>query len=344
MATICKRVLEGNLVVWQAKVRIKGYPKQSKVFLSHSDARAWASTVESEMARGVFVSRAEAKRTIFRDALARYEREITPDKKSADDERSKINRLRESQLADYSLANLNGTVLAAWRDSRLQTVKPGTVVRELALISHVFTVARKEWGMAGLSNPVEDIRKPSLKGSGRTRRLEPGEEKELLSRANTYGKPWPTVIRLAIETAMRREEIALLRWKHVDLKRRVIHLIDSKNGEPRDVPLSSRAIDVLRALPRRKDGLVFGLRPDSITQAFSRITGNAAKSKRTLKKPKKGLLGDLHFHDLRHEATSRLFERGLNQIQVAAITGHKTLQVLKGYTHLRAEELAHLLA
>ena len=338
MATLSKRILAEKLVVWQAKVRRKGYPKQSKVFLNRRDAETWASTLESEMARGVFISRSQAERTVFRDALDRYEREVTPGKRSAEDERHKIARLRRSTLADYSLANLNGSILAAWRDARLKIAKPSTVVRELALVSHVFTIARKEWGMEGLLNPAMDIRKPSLVGTARERRLESGEEVELLDRAKAYGEPLPSIIILALETAMRRGEISALRWEQIDFKKRLIRLRITKNGEGRKVPLSSRAIEELHGLPRRLDGRVFMMRGDSITHAFARISGQ--KSKGQIGTPS---LPDLSFHDLRHEAISRFFERGLNPMQVAAITGHKTLQMLKRYTHLRAEDLAQML-
>ncbi len=125
---------------------------------------------------------------------------------------------------------------------------------------------------------------------------------------------------------MRRGEIAAMKWEHVDLKTRTLTIPETKTGEPRRIPLSSRAVAVLKSLPRRIDGYVFGMRKDSITQAFDRACKRAG-------------IEDLRYHDLRHEATSRLFERGLNPMEVAAITGHKTLQMLKRYTHLRAEDL-----
>ncbi|MHB1516279.1 MAG: site-specific integrase, partial [Acidiferrobacteraceae bacterium] len=105
---------------------------------------------------------------------------------------------------------------------------------------------------------------------------------------------------------------------------------ETKAGTPRRVPLSTRAMAILESLPRRLDGKVWSMRPDSITRAFERVCTAA------------GVTG-LTFHDLRHEATSRLFEKGLNPMQVAAITGHKTLQMLKRYTHLRAEDLVGML-
>ena len=130
---------------------------------------------------------------------------------------------------------------------------------------------------------------------------------------------------------MRRGELVNLRWSHLDLTKRVLRIPDTKIGEACEIPLSSRAIEILNGLPRGIDGKVFALTANSISQAFERVT-------------KRADIEDLRFHDLRHEATSRLFERGLNPIQVAAITGHKTLQMLKRYTHLRAEDLARLLA
>ena len=129
---------------------------------------------------------------------------------------------------------------------------------------------------------------------------------------------------------MRRGEIAAMRWEHLDRQARVLLIPETKTGTPRRVPLSMAALAVLDALPRRLDGQVWAMRPDSISQAFERVCKAA------------GIEG-LTFHDLRHEATSRLFEKGLNPMEVAAITGHKTLQMLKRYTHLRAEELVRKL-
>lgn len=344
MATINKRILAENYPVWQAKVRRRGFPTQSKTFLNRADAETWAAMVESEIGRGLFRSRAEAERTTLLEALDRYEREITPMKRSAAAEHYKLDLLRRSKLAQFSLANLRGVDVAAWRDARLKVAGPSTVTRELSLLSHVFNIARKEWGMDGLLNPIQSVRKPSLAGTGRGRRLQPGEEAELLSRAREYGGTLPQVISFALETAMRRGEIATLRWENVDLKRRVAHLPETKNGESRDVPLSPSAIQTLQALPRRIDGWVFGMQATSITQAFARICGTAASSKQSVGRKSQHAIEDLRFHDLRHEATSRLFERGFNTMQVAAITGHKTLQMLKRYTHLRAEDLAALLA
>ena len=137
-------------------------------------------------------------------------------------------------------------------------------------------------------------------------------------------------------------------WGQVNLKRRTVTLPETKNGEKRIVPLSSEAVRILAGIPRRIDGNVWGMEPDSITQAFIRALSRARAiyekdCEEKGEKPDDSFLADLTFHDFRHEATSRLFEKGLNPMQVAAITGHKTLQMLKRYTHLKAEDLAELL-
>ncbi|MHB8254917.1 MAG: site-specific integrase [Acidiferrobacter sp.] len=135
------------------------------------------------------------------------------------------------------------------------------------------------------------------------------------------------LITWAIETAMRRGEIAAMRWEHLDRKARVLLVPETKNGTPpRRAPLSAVALAVLDALPSQVEGEVWGMRSDSISQAFKRVC-------------KAGIEG-LTFHDLRHEARSRFFEQGFNPMEVASITGPKTLQMLKRYTHLRAEDLA----
>ncbi len=326
MATFLQRPGRGGKRVWQVQVRRRGYPAQVCTFNTKGEAETWAVTLESEMKRGVYVSRSESENTTLTEALERYRREVTPHKKSAYDEIYKLNAWKESRLARRSLASIQGKDLAAWRDAEIRRgSSPATVRRKLALFSHLFEIAKKEWGMGSLINPVENIRLPRP-GQPRTRRLVDDEEARLLATAKTYGGEIGLIITWAIETAMRRGEISAMQWENLDRKARVLLLPETKNGTSRRVPLSSRALVALDGLPRRIDGKVWSMKPDSISQAFERVCASA------------GVEG-LTFHDLRHEATSRLFEKGLNPMEVAAITGHKTLQMLKRYTHLRAEDL-----
>jgi integrase len=306
----------------------------ARTFDLKGQAEAWAKQIENEMDRGVFVSHAEAENTTLAGALDRYLAEITPNKKptTANRERVVVRAIHASPLAPRALATIRGKELAAYIRQRQGDGVGGNTIRlELALLSHLFNTARTAWGMEGLRNPVELVKgqRPRVP-PGRDRRLLAGEEERLLDAAKKEDNHIAQIITWAIETAMRRGEIAAMRWDHLDRKARVLLIPETKTGTPRRVPLSTAALAVLDGLPRRLDGRVWGMRPDSISQAFERVCKAA------------GIEG-LTFHDLRHEATSRLFEKGLNPMQVAAITGHKTLQMLKRYTHLRAEDLVGML-
>jgi integrase len=331
MASFIPRKGPGGRRVWQAHIRRRGYPAQVRTFDAKAEAEAWAATIESEIARGVFVSRAEAEATTLAAALERYRREVLPSKRSQRQVATMVRQISADRIGKLSLAACTSSAVADYRDRRLKSgVAAQTAKHDLSLLSRVFSLATKEWGIAlPFGNPVSQVKMPRI-ANARDRRLQGDEEARLLAAATAYGGEIGPLITWAIETAMRRGEIAAMRWEHLDRKAKVLLIPETKNGTPRRVPLSTRARAVLDALPRRLDGRVWGMRPDSISQAFERVCKAA------------GVEG-LTFHDLRHEATSRLFEKGLNPMQVAAITGHKTLQMLKRYTHLRAEDLVGML-
>ena len=331
---------------WEASIEKKGYSRISRTFDTKTQAEAWAKITEAEMVRGAFVSRKESENTTLSDALERYKKEITEKKKGAYQESRRIELLKAHKLGIRFLAAIQGKDIAEYRDERSQSVSEATVRRELTILSHLFEVARKEWGMEGLANPVQSIRLPSGRGTERDRRLKPEEKAALLKACDDYGGDLPHIVRFALETAMRRGEITGMMWNMVDLKNRTVVLPETKNGEKRGVPLSKEAIRILSGLPRRLDGRVFGYTDShSITQAFIRAISRARTTyekecEEKGQNPDPAFLSDLTFHDLRHEATSRLFEKGFNPMEVATITGHKTLQMLKRYTHLKAEDLA----
>ena len=345
MASYKKR--SGN---WQAIIRRKGFPPITRTFDTKKDAETWAAKIESDMALGKFIApeEREADRTTLSEALDRYEREISAKKKSHEKEKVYIRQWKRSPLAKRFFSEIRGMDVANYRDTRLKTVGSSHVRHELALLSHLFTVAIKEWGMGSLVNPVQQIRKP-VPNQGRDRRLHSDEEAVLLAECDKYNKELSSIVRFALETAMRRSEIAGMTWDRVDLKKRTVSLLDTKNGEKRIVPLSPEALRILSDLPRRLDGKVWATNANYLTLSFLRVVSRARKAyekecEEKGIKPDPAFLVDLTFHDLRHEATSRFFEKGLNPMQVAAITGHKTLQMLKRYTHLKAEDLAELLA
>lgn len=308
---------------WHVQIRRKGHSPITKTFDLKSDADTWASIIESEIGRGVFTDRSEAESTSIRDAFDRYLREVSINKKGFSREKTMISRWQAYKLADKSMASLKSSDIAAWRDARLSKVSAASTHRELCLLSHLFTVAIQDWGF-GITNPVATTRKPKL-GKGRDRRLSETEIEKIIS--NTDSLELPTAIRLLTETAMRRGELANLRWENVNLSHGVAILRDTKNGEDRAIPLSSRAIVALKALPRRIDGQVLSITPDALTRAFARAC-------------KRADIKDARIHDLRHEAVSRLFEKGLDLMEVASVSGHKTLGQLKRYTHLKAADLA----
>ena len=321
MATIRSR---GNKQ-WQVMVRRRGWPDQSRTFETKADAETWARLVESEMDRGVFQSTRESERTTVGAALDRYAAEILPSKKSQKPELSRMAHLK-SRLGSYSLASVTSTVLAGYRDQRLKETGPQSVIHELSLLGRVYRAAVMEWGIslpAGI--PTALVRKPK-KPSGRDRRLEDGEAGAILAHLRP---PMDAIFCFATFTAMRRGEIAAMVWKNVDLRGRVLLVPegDAKNGEARQVPLSAEAVWILQNVTRRIDGKVWGVQPDSITQAVARA------------RKKAGITG-LRTHDMRHEATSRLFEMGFGQVEAAAVTGHKDLRMLQRYTHLKGGDLA----
>ncbi|TDN68242.1 site-specific integrase [Paraburkholderia sp. BL10I2N1] len=359
MASITRR---GDLQ-WQARVRRKGYPVQIKTFNTRAEAEAWARQIESEIDRGVFVSRAEAESTTLAEALDRYDREIAASKKGYAQEASLLRTWKSTAIASRPMASVRSADIAKLRDDWLKQanspLKPASVLRRLAVLSHVFSIARKEWGMESLLNPVELVRKPHA-NNARTRRIVAAEADTASARQTEAGELervvaasgsdlLPAIIWLAVETAMRRGEIVDLLWEHVDLRRRVAHLPETKNGSSRDVPLSTRAVEVLKeqrkaAKMREDDGRVFQIRGDAVTRAFERAVERARSSyltecKDAGKVPSKSYLADLRFHDLRHEATSRLASI-FPMHELTKITGHRDPRMLMRYYHPRAEDLA----
>ncbi len=329
MATI--RKLRGK---WQAQVRRRGVPPRAKSFDKRSDAERWARDLEAEADRSGWVADTRvAEKTTLKELLTRYRDEVTPGKRGAVSEASRINVMLRCPIAHRTLAKLTSADVATYRDERLKVVAPATIIRELNTISHAIEIATREWGLWLPRNPVKLVRRPPVP-RGRTRRLNDGEEEALFAACDRGRTPLlkPLLI-LAIETGMRRGELLDLRWKHIDLTKRVAHLPVTKNGDHRDIPLSRRAVAALTdimARPGRDADRVFPMTGNSVRLAFEHLRVRAGTP-------------DLRLHDLRHEAISRLFEKGLNIAEVSAISGHRELKMLQRYTHLRAADLVHRL-
>jgi integrase len=324
MASISRR----GVGQFRARVRRNGHPPLTRTFKSRAAAEAWARDQEAAMDRGHWTDSREAERTTLAEAVDRYAREVSALKRGARQETARIARWKAHALAARPLASIRGADLAAWRDARLEAVGANTVRLELAVLSHLFTIARKEWGLESLGNPARNVRLPPMP-PGMDRRLSREEEEAVLAQCSPVLR---AAVIVAVESAMRRGELASLRRDAI--AGAVARLGRTKNGHARDVPLSPRALEALAQLPARLDGYVFGP-PKAAAEAFTHGFQDAARAA--------GVHGAT-FHTLRHEATSRLFERGLSIVEVAAITGHRTLAMLRRYTHLRAEDLAAKLA
>jgi len=330
---------------WKAVIRKRGWPTSIKTFRTKRDAQDWARRTEDEMVRGVYIDRADSDRLLLNKALDRYLREVSSTKKpsthSAEQHKAKA---LKANLGAYSLAAITPDRVAEYRDERLEAGKSASTVRlELSLLSHLFTIAIKEWRVGLFYNPVANIRKPAP-AKGRDRRLSVDEERVLFKACDKHSNPmlgW--IARIALYTGMRAGEIKSLTRRQVNLQKRTAHLSDTKNGSARTVPLTREAADVFCA------ALGNPVRPFDTDLIFWGEPGRDGNRRpyefrpawhRALKKA--GIKG-FRFHDLRHEAVSRLVEAGLGDQEVAAISGHKSMQMLRRYTHLRAEDLVERL-
>lgn len=317
---------------WQARVYKKGYPTAIRSFLIRKDAEKWARQIEAEMDKGSYINSNLSETTTFSELIERYLREVTPLMRGAKTDSIRLKALIRKSIAKENLASLTPSKIAQYRDERLLEIAPSTVVRELAYFSSIINHARREWGI-NTPNPVLSVRKPS-QPQGRSRILSYDEEQLLLqacepkANRNIYTRPF---VILAIETAMRRGEILNLKWEDIDYSKRTAFLQLTKNGESRTVPLSTRAIETLQALPISIDGKVLPINFAALEANFKRARERA------------GLI-DLRIHDLRHTATTRLAEKLPNLLELSAVTGHKNLAMLKRYYHPKAEELALKLA
>lgn len=322
---------------WQAKIRRKGFPNQSKTFQYKEDAEMWARDVENKMDKGIFVDRSEAEDTTVGNIIDRFVGEFAPHHYRQRDDHKESWRFQcaklKANLGQCSLATLDQKLVAKYRDDRLKEVSDSTARKELYMLSKVLGFAEIECGITlPRGNPVLKIRKPS-DSKARDRRLTMAEweslEAECKASRNIY--LWPA-IELAVEASARQGELLGLRWENVDLKRKFALLKDTKNGEERAVPLSPRALEVLKSLPRAIKGNVLPVQRMTLYHVFVAAVKRAG-------------IENFTFHDLRHEGLSRLAERGdFTVLEMAAVSGHKTLQMLKRYTHLQAGNLADKLA
>lgn len=325
---------------WQARVTRKGMPTAVKTFDGKADAEKWARAVSRELDLGSYIPRTEAEDTTLAQLVERYLADVVPKFRGAHTEKVRLATLT-NQLGRLKLTAITSSAVARYRDARMQRASGSTVLRELQTLSAMLGHARREWGIP-IPNAVTGVRKPQP-NRARDRRLDAEEERRLMDalaykgrRANgEWGKGarnhWvKPLVQLALATAMRRGELLSLEWRNVDLTRRTALLPITKNGDSRSVPLSTTAVAVLAELPRSMTGRVFPISAEALKCAWVRACASAE-------------ITDLHFHDLRHEAISRMAERLPNVIELARVTGHRDLKMLARYYHPRVEDLARKL-
>lgn len=338
MATIRERKAGDGSTRYAARIRIKGYPQQSATFRRKTDARRWVQQIEAAIREGRDFKSTEAKRRTAGQMIDRYVRDVLPTKpRNARYQKHQFAWWRD-RIGDYSLADVSPAVIAECRDELLngetqrnKKRSPSTVVRYLAAISHAFTVASKEWGWMD-RNPVSMIRKPK-ENPGRVRFLSDSERVALLNACReSLCEELHDIVIIAITTGLRRGELLGLRWGNVDFQRVQLTVRESKNDETRTVPIAGPCLECLklRSKIRRIDtDLVFpsphmvgnNVKPLNVGPAFKRAVAEAG-------------LVDLKFHDLRHTCASYLAMNGATSHEIAAVLGHKTLAMVKRYSHL----------
>lgn len=318
---------------WQVQVRRKGHLGISKTFLLKADAQEWARYMEQQMDRKILPYDPKALDGItLKSLLEKYRNEVIPKKGSPEREINIINYFlsQESKLVLKSLSEISAADFCVYRDKRMKIVKPATVCRALGLLQHAYDIARKEWNYPILENPLTRIKKPEIRNR-RERRLEWSELRSLITALdgclNEYIKP---LTLFALNTAMRRGEILAAKWCDLRLEEGLLSIPVTKNGYSRTIPLNKRARRILAELKSkgvRSDDNIFPVSEEGFRMAWRRVMDRS------------GII-DLHFHDLRHEAISRFFERGLSVPEVALISGHRDFRMLFRYTHLKAEDIA----
>ena len=299
---------------YQVQVRLAGH-SAGKTFSNLKDARKWATYYENKINLGNELEVLDNKLTLGH-LINKYLREITPSKKGWHMESIRLKRLLRQNISNKTIRQLKTKDFVVYKNERVQD---GSIAcrSDLILLHHIYNVAIKQWGYIINNNPLSNVPKPKPSPS-RERRLSDNELQYILNEEfkNPHMK---NIINLAIETGMRRGEILAI--KSQNLMENYIWLPDSKNGNPRKIPLSNKAKAILK-----ESTLPFPISCNAVRLNWNRMIQRSG-------------IQDLHFHDLRHEAISRFFEKGLSVPEVSLISGHKDIRQLMRYTHLKIDNL-----
>jgi integrase len=323
MATIRRR--SGK---YEVQIRRAGLRHVSRSFRALRDARAWARHIEVQADRDDLPADPKALRQVtLGELVVRYRDTVSIRKRGYEVERIVLNAFLLHPICRRRLSEITTAHFAQYRDQRLNEVKPATLKRQLGPIRNLFNVARDEWELPIRENPLAKLKLYAI-DKRRERRLRPGEQEKLIKVAAGCRNPLIVpIILFALEAGMRRGEILRVQRGHVDLIGRALLIPETKNGDGRVIPLTKKAAAILRKRgTSAEDDRLFP------------ITANAFRLNWQRLKRKAGM-NDLRFHDLRHEAISRFFERGLTIPEVALLSGHKDMRMLFRYAHATREQI-----
>lgn len=342
MRGIQKRTTKSGKDHYRVQIRIKGHPVVRKTFESLTKAKLWKQRTECEIRDGKYFKTAEARKHTLEEAINRYEKEVLPKKPKA--KQGQQLKWWKDNLGTYLLSDITPSMIASCRDKLLssttrfgQKMANTTVLRYLAALSHVFTLALVEWGWIE-DSPLKRVSKPKI-GLLRARFLSDDERNRLLNACKESSNPYlyPVVV-LALATGMRRAEIMTLTIHAIDLANRRILLEKTKNGERRVIPLTGHALQIVQELIEQKRQHLNYLFPskDSMKPMDIRFPWETAL--------KKAGIDNFKFHDLRHSAASYLLMSGASLAEIAEVLGHKTLAMVKRYSHLSESHASGVVA
>ena len=344
MAVIQERITKSGEKRYIATIRLKGHPTQSATFSRRNDAKKWIQTTESNIREGRYLHSSQERKKTVLDVIERYERDILPHRTKNVADMQRMLSWWKQEMGSYILTNVHPSLLSEMRDklksqtppNRKTTRSASTVIHYMVALSSAFNYAVKEWGWMR-ENPMLKVAKPKLNNQ-RERVLSEDELKALLNALKNAPNPYLRfIVLLAITSGARFGEIINLTWNDVDMKNRRLYLRKTKNGDQRTAPLVDDTYETLLEMNkvRRIDtNLMFprkdGKAPQEIRKAWLNVLAEAG-------------IKNFRFHDLRHTCATYLAEGGATLIELASILGHRTLQMVKRYSHITNQHNAVLI-
>jgi integrase len=338
-------------VSYRAQVRVKGQATQSNTFPNRKEAQQWANSIEIAIRENRYFPQARAARLMFTSIVERYLDSALGELTEAE----RATRRQQltwwaKQFVGRTLSEITADRVAEGRDALAaetytrgkprekngKEIRPqqfrrtgSTINRYLAALSHLFSIATKEWRLLD-RNPVRDITKKK-ESRGRVRFLSDDERDALLEAcAKSKWKPLQAIVFLALSTGARRGELVGLKWIDIDLKAARAVINETKNGDPRVLPLVGRSLEALRELKLQNSSrseYVFP-QPSGFPGPYENFDSHWYSAL------KAAGIDDLRFHDLRHTTASYLAQQGASLLEIADTLGHRTMAMVKRYSHL----------